>query len=129
LPAPIDAFHVMRDVLVSRRVSEAVMDKATGNLRFRCEGDVVLKVFNFTGFEIWKLIFPDGTALTYRNEHFEAQSVCPGGLDRPWTRRQDVACNPGAAVPSVATVSSDATLLQQDVDAERLHSSARGARG
>jgi len=37
------------------------MDKATGNLRFRCEGDVVLKVFNFTGFEIWKLIFPDGT--------------------------------------------------------------------
>ena len=51
----------MRDVLVSRRVSEAVMDKATGNLRFRCEGDVVLKVFNFTGFEIWKLIFPDGT--------------------------------------------------------------------
>src|SRR5262249_34757991 len=112
----------MRDVLVSRRVSEAVMDKATGNLRFRCEGDVVLKVFNFTGFEIWKLLFPDGTAFTYRNEYFEAQSVCPGGLDRPWTRRQDVACNtapPGAAVPSVATVSSDATLLQQDVDAER----------
>jgi len=70
--------------------------------------------------------------LLNRNEHFEAQPVCPGGLDRPWTRRQDVACNtapPGAAVPSDATVSSDATLLQQAVDAERLHSSARGARG
>src|SRR5215467_2744371 len=41
LPAPIDAFHVMRDELVSRQVSEAMMDKATGDLRFRFEGDVV----------------------------------------------------------------------------------------
>jgi hypothetical protein len=31
----------MRDELVSRQVSEAEMDKTTGDLRFRFEGDVV----------------------------------------------------------------------------------------
>jgi len=61
LPAPIDAFRVMRDELVGKQVSDVVMDKATGDLRFRFKGDVVLEVFNFTAFEIWKLIFPDGT--------------------------------------------------------------------
>jgi hypothetical protein len=61
LPAPIDAFCVMRDELVGKQVSDAAMDNVTGDLRFRFEGDVVLEVFNFTAFEIWKLIFPDGT--------------------------------------------------------------------
>jgi hypothetical protein len=61
LPAPIDAFRVMRDELVGKQVSDAVIDKATGDLRFRFEDDVVFEVFNFTAFEIWKLVFPDGT--------------------------------------------------------------------
>jgi len=61
LPAPIDAFRVMRDELVGKQVSDVVMDRATGDLRFRFKGDVVLEVFNFTAFEIWRLIFPDGT--------------------------------------------------------------------
>jgi hypothetical protein len=37
------------------------MDRTTGDLRFRFEGDVILEVFNFTAFEIWMVIFPDGT--------------------------------------------------------------------
>jgi hypothetical protein len=61
LPAPIDAFRVMRDELISKQVSDVVMDKATGDLRFRFEADVVLEMFNLTTFDIWKLLFPDGT--------------------------------------------------------------------
>lgn len=61
LPQPVDAFRVMRDELVGEEVLDAVMDKATGDLRFRFYGDVDLEVFNFTGFEIWAVRFPDGT--------------------------------------------------------------------
>jgi hypothetical protein len=61
LPAPVDAFHMMRDELVGKEVLNAVMDKMTGDLHFRFEGDVVLEVFNFTAFEIWEVTFPDET--------------------------------------------------------------------
>jgi hypothetical protein len=61
LPAPIDAFRIMRDELVSKQILEAAMDKTTGDLRFRFDGDLVLEVFNFTAFEIWAVNFPDGT--------------------------------------------------------------------
>ena len=61
LPAQVDAFRMMRDELVGKEVLNAVLDKTTGDLRFQFEGDVVLEVFNFTAFEIWALIFPDGT--------------------------------------------------------------------
>jgi hypothetical protein len=61
LPAQVDAFRMIRDELVGKEVLDAVLDKATGDLRFQFEGDVVLEVFNFTAFEIWALIFPDGT--------------------------------------------------------------------
>ena len=61
LPAPINALGVMRDELVGKEVLDAVLDKTTGDLCFRFEGDVVLEVFNFTAFEIWAVTFPDGT--------------------------------------------------------------------
>ena len=60
LPAPIDAIRVMRDELLGKEVLDAVMDRTTGDLCFRLEGDVVLEVFNFTAFEIWAVTFPDG---------------------------------------------------------------------
>jgi hypothetical protein len=53
------------------------MDKTTGDLRFRFEGDVVLEVFNFTAFEIWAVTFPDSTvqlsncALSDERESFQ----------------------------------------------------------
>jgi hypothetical protein len=58
---PIDAFRVMRDELVGKEVLDAVMDKTTGDLRFRFDDVVDLEVFNFTAFEIWEVRFPDGT--------------------------------------------------------------------
>jgi hypothetical protein len=51
----------MRDELVGKHVLDAMMDKATGDLRFRFDGDAVLEVFNFTAFEIWAVTFPDGS--------------------------------------------------------------------
>jgi hypothetical protein len=60
-PEPIDAFRLMRDELVGKEVSDAVMDKTTGDLRFRFESGGDLEVFNFTAFEIWMVTFPDGT--------------------------------------------------------------------
>jgi hypothetical protein len=61
LPAPIDAFRVVRDELTSKTVLDAAMDKTTGDLGLRFDGDLVLEVFNFTAFEIWAVMFPDGT--------------------------------------------------------------------
>lgn len=61
LPAPIDALSVLRDELVGGQLQAAEMDPATADLRFTFEGGLRLEVFNFTGFEIWELTFPDGT--------------------------------------------------------------------
>ena len=61
LPAPIDALRLLRDELVGKEVFDAVMDKTTGDLCFRVDGDVVLEVFNITAFEMWAVTFPDGT--------------------------------------------------------------------
>jgi hypothetical protein len=60
LPAPIDALRVLHDALSGRLVSDAAMEPTTGDLHFRFENDLALEVFNFTGFEIWELKFPDG---------------------------------------------------------------------
>lgn len=38
------------------------MDRTTGDLHFRFDGELTLEVFNFTAFEIWELTFPDGTS-------------------------------------------------------------------
>jgi hypothetical protein len=61
LPAPIDAVRIIREELVGKQVLNAVMDRVTGDLRFQFENDVLLEVFNFTGFEIWAVTFPDGS--------------------------------------------------------------------
>lgn len=61
LPAPIDALSVLRDELVGRRLLAAELDQTTADLRFTFDDDRTLEVFNFTGFEIWELTFPDGT--------------------------------------------------------------------
>jgi hypothetical protein len=43
------------------KVSEAAMDGATGDLQFGFEGGVSLEIFNFTAYEIWTVMFPDGS--------------------------------------------------------------------
>src|SRR5262245_5579320 len=61
LPAPIDALGIIREELVGKQLLDAVMDRTTGDLRFRFDNDLLLEVFNFTGFEIWAVTFPDGS--------------------------------------------------------------------
>ncbi|MFD6102211.1 hypothetical protein ACFWFQ_06060 [Nocardia salmonicida] len=61
LQAPIDALKILRDELVSRKLVAAEMNQTAGDLRFTFESELILEVFDFTGFEIWELTFPDGT--------------------------------------------------------------------
>jgi len=60
-------------------------------------------------------------ALTYRNGRFEAMSARPEGINRPWTRRREVARNTAHSVAAtgVPPVSHDATPPQPDIDAEQ----------
>lgn len=61
LPMPMDAVGALRAELAGRRLVAAEMDRTTADLRFIFENERRLEVFNFTGFEIWELKFPDGT--------------------------------------------------------------------
>ena len=61
LPAPIDAIQLLRKALQGQAVTSAELDRTTGDLRFGFESGARLEVFNFTGYEIWEITFPDGT--------------------------------------------------------------------
>jgi hypothetical protein len=60
LPSPVDAIGQLAATLAGRRLSAVELDRTTGDLQFTFEGDVLLQVFNFTGYEIWQVRFPDG---------------------------------------------------------------------
>ena len=61
LPAPIDAIKKLQEELQNKTVIDAHLDKETGDLVFHFTDGVKFQVFNFTGYEIWELTFPDGT--------------------------------------------------------------------
>jgi hypothetical protein len=61
LPAPVDAIHMLELELVGNVIASCEMSATTGDLRFCFERDIELEVFNFTAFEIWELVFPDGS--------------------------------------------------------------------
>jgi hypothetical protein len=60
LPEPIDAVKQLCETLQGRRVTDATLDGETGDLLFEFSGNIGLQVFNFTGYEIWQITFPDG---------------------------------------------------------------------
>ena len=53
-------------------VTSASADFETGDLSIEFSSNVKLQVFNFTGYEIWEMKFPDGT-VEYSN-YFEKGS-------------------------------------------------------
>ena len=61
LPAPLDAIQELQNQLHHKVVTEALLDKGTGDLLFQFTENIKLHVFNFTGYEIWHIRFPDGT--------------------------------------------------------------------
>jgi len=61
LPAPLDAIKTLQMEVQNKTVTAADLDKETGDLLFQFTGNLKLQVFNFTGYEIWHISFPDGT--------------------------------------------------------------------
>lgn len=61
LPAPIDAFAQMAEVLDGRTVREAKWNARTGNVVLSFESNVEMQLFNFTGYEDWEIHFSNGT--------------------------------------------------------------------
>jgi hypothetical protein len=61
LPTPIDAKEQMSGLLKGRICHDVQFDSATADLTLVFGEATKLQVFNFTGYEIWKIQFPDGT--------------------------------------------------------------------
>ncbi|MBI3406021.1 MAG: hypothetical protein HY046_11250 [Acidobacteria bacterium] len=61
LPAPIDAIAELRGQLQDKAVTDANLDTESGDLLFEFSYNIKLRVFNFSGYEVWEIVFPDGT--------------------------------------------------------------------
>jgi hypothetical protein len=61
LPAPIDAKEQLVKILKGTICNDAQFDAVTADLTFLFGKTAKLQVFNFTGYEIWEIRFPDGT--------------------------------------------------------------------
>ena len=61
LPAPIDAIKELQNELQGKVVTEAQLDKETGDLFLQFSKEIKLQVFAFSGYEVWEIHFPDGT--------------------------------------------------------------------
>ncbi|HEY9679923.1 MAG TPA: hypothetical protein V6C76_18110 [Drouetiella sp.] len=62
LPAPIDAIANLQKDLDGRLLTALSLNKVTGDLLLCIEGEgEKLQVFNFSGYEIWTIRYPDGT--------------------------------------------------------------------
>lgn len=61
LPAPIDAKKELSSRLAGKICRDVQFDGETGDLTLVFGETSKLQVFNFTGYEIWTLQFPDGT--------------------------------------------------------------------
>jgi hypothetical protein len=59
-PEPIDAITRLQTELHNRRVFDAHLETKTGDLIFQLEGHIEFQVFNFTGYEVWEILFPSG---------------------------------------------------------------------
>jgi hypothetical protein len=66
LPEPIDAVTVLQEQLQDKVVTEAHLDKESGDLIFQFSNHIKLQIFNFTSYEIWQFGFADG-AVEYSN--------------------------------------------------------------
>jgi hypothetical protein len=61
LPETINAIALLRESLHDTSVIKANLQPQTGDLVFEFANEISLQVFNFTGYEIWEMRFPDGT--------------------------------------------------------------------
>jgi hypothetical protein len=61
LPAPINAVEELKSHLGDKVLIDVRLDKETGDLLFRFSDGIIFHVFNFTGYEVWEIHFPDGS--------------------------------------------------------------------
>jgi hypothetical protein len=61
LPAPIDAKDQISSRLEGKICNDVQFDSETADLTLVFDETTKLQVFNFTGYEIWELRFPNGT--------------------------------------------------------------------
>ena len=61
LASAINAVEILRNTLAGKKLLSASLEPSTGDLHFNFAGQVTFQVFNFTGYEIWDIRFPDGT--------------------------------------------------------------------
>jgi hypothetical protein len=61
LPAPINAIAELKALLQGRTVAAATWDSESGDLLFRFDDTIKVRVLNFTAYEVWEIRFPDGT--------------------------------------------------------------------
>lgn len=62
LPTPIDAISELQKELNGESVTDARLERETGDLFFQFTRDLKLQVFNFTAYEVWEIWLPDGVA-------------------------------------------------------------------
>jgi len=62
LSVSVDAVEILKRELENQAVVEATVDGETGDLHFRFADDVKVQVFAFSGYEVWEIRFPDGSA-------------------------------------------------------------------
>ncbi len=62
LPAPINAIEKAKQEIEGKNISEVKFDRETGDIIFKFTENLKLQVLNFTGYEVWEVIFPDSTA-------------------------------------------------------------------
>ena len=61
LPAPVDAKTQLINLLHGKICLSAHVDKETADLVLIFADFTKLQIFNFTGYEIWEILFPNGT--------------------------------------------------------------------
>ncbi len=77
LPAPLDAIKQLQKQLQSKTLTEARLDRETGDLLLEFNQGMKFQVLNFTGYEVWEIRFPNGTG-EYSNY---ARQRAPGCLE------------------------------------------------
>lgn len=65
LPMAIDSVMQLREELEDKFVIDAQLEERSGDLRFLFSSDIEFQVFNFTGYEVWEIHFPNGNEEFY----------------------------------------------------------------
>jgi len=60
LEKEIKAVEELGKIISGEQITTAILERDTGDLEF-IMGNKKLRLFNFTGYEVWEISFPDGT--------------------------------------------------------------------